>query len=186
MSIAAISKFRLLGRFALYALLALLIITPIRIWVAQPFVVSGNSMLPSLQEGDYLIVDELSYATHNPQRGDLIIFHYPLDPNLVFIKRIVALPGEGVRVHNGIVTITSSSSTSTRVLSEPYRAISAVPKEDVSVRLHDDEYYVLGDNRIASSDSRAWGPLLKTFIIGRASMRLLPFPRMGLFRSTTY
>ena len=169
------------SRIALYALVALSIITPIRLWVAQPFVISGNSMIPAFQPGDYLVVDELSYRSAAPQRGDVIIFEYPLDPELVFIKRIVGLPGEGVHIRDGVVSIMGTNSTTTHILIEPYRATAVVQKEKFDVLLHDDEYYVLGDNRDGSSDSRVWGPLTKKFIVGRVAMRMLPLSRATIF-----
>ena len=175
------SMLKVISRLALYVLFALIILTPIRLWVAQPFVVSGNSMTPAYEAGDYLVVDELSYRKEAPERGDVIIFEYPLDPKLVFIKRIVGLPGESVHIRDGVVSISSATSTTPRTLAEPYRTASIPQKEKFDVVLHDDEYYVMGDNRVGSSDSRVWGPLTKKFILGRALARMWPLSRATLF-----
>lgn len=130
------------------ALIAILIIMPIRLWVAQPFIVSGASMEPTFETGDYLIIDEFSYHFQNPQKEDVIVFRYPLDTSKFFIKRIEGLPGETVE-YNG--------------------------KEII---LRDNEYFVLGDNTFASSDSRMWGPVNEKLIIGRALIRLWPINKL--------
>lgn len=137
--------------FIKFTLIAVLIVVPIRLWIAQPFIVSGASMEPTFHNGDYLIIDELSYQFNGPQKNDVIIFHYPLDPSKYFIKRVEGVPGEKINT-NG--------------------------KE---IALKENEYYVLGDNRGASSDSRIWGPVTKNFIVGRAIVRLWPFNKLGLF-----
>lgn len=134
--------------FLKFAVIAIIIVLPIRMWVAQPFIVSGASMDPTFKDGDYLIVDELSYKFEGPQKGDVIIFRYPIDPKKYFIKRIVGLPGEKVEVNGQ------------------------------ELELKQDEYYVLGDNRDKSYDSRAWGAVPKKNIIGRAFVRLLPITKI--------
>ncbi len=167
------------GRFVLYSVIALFLITPIRLYVAQPFLVSGRSMTPTFEPGDYLIVDELTYRSHDPERGDVIIFGYPLDPAQVLIKRIVALPGETVQIADGVVTVVGKDQRSIAVLDEPYRMDGPQRKEVSRTILHDDEYFVLGDDRDVSADSRVWGPLQRRLIIGRALVRVLPLMRMS-------
>jgi len=144
--------------FVKFTLIAVLIVVPIRLWIAQPFIVSGASMEPTFQNGDYLIVDELSYNFEQPQKNDVIIFHYPLDPSKYFIKRIEGLPGEKIKTNGKEITLKAN------------------------------EYFVMGDNRGASSDSRVWGPLKENFIVGRAFIRLWPFNKLGLLpgQQTTY
>lgn len=134
--------------FIKFALIAVVIVLPIRMWVAQPFIVSGESMDPTFKDGDYLIVDEISYSTREPKKGEVIIFRYPKDPSKYFIKRIIGLPGDKVEVAGAQVT------------------------------LKDGEYYVLGDNRDRSLDSRVWGAVPKKNIIGRAYLRLLPITKI--------
>ena len=161
-----------------FAFIALAIVLPFRYLIAQPFIVSGNSMDPTFANGEYLIVDELTYRfIHNPARGDVVIFRYPYDRSKYFIKRIIGLPGETVALHNGMVTVKMASSTI--VLKEPY--ISAVTNDDLIVVLKNEQYFVMGDNRPESSDSRIWGPLDKKFITGLAFARLLPFSRLSIY-----
>jgi signal peptidase I len=159
------------------ALLIIVVVIPIRVFVISPFVVDGESMHPTFENLDYLIVDELVYDFHAPARGDVIVFRYPGDPSIFYIKRIIGLPGETVSINHGIVTITKTDGT-TETLSEPY-----VVAEDAtytkSVTLTSDQYFVMGDNRPNSSDSRVWGPLPKENIIGRVDLRLLPIDKSG-------
>lgn len=130
--------------------IAVLIIAPVRLWVAQPFIVSGASMEPTFETGDYLIIDEFSYHFQKPQKDDVIVFRYPLDKSKFFIKRIEGLPGETVK-YNG-----------------------------QELKLGDNEYFVLGDNTMASSDSRIWGPVEENLIVGRALVRLWPITKLDL------
>jgi signal peptidase I len=167
------TSLRLFWLVVKFSIAALIIVLPIRFFVAQPFLVSGDSMAPTFHDGDYLVIDKLWYDFHKPQRGDVIIMEYPLNPAIYFVKRIVGLPGETIGVHNGIVTIVGATGTST--LSEPYIILPSFKMEDSTTTLAADEYFVLGDNRTQSSDSREWGPLQTKFIVGRAFMRLFPW-----------
>ncbi len=128
-------------------------------------------MEPNLMNGDYLLVDEISYRFGGPRRGDTIVFRYPADPSQFFIKRIIGLPGETVEIRNNKVKIYDSESV---VLKENYLSESQQTLGDMVVRLGNDEYFVMGDNRLQSSDSRRWGSLKKKYIIGRAFVRLWP------------
>jgi signal peptidase I len=154
------------------AILALLIVTLFRTFIAQPFIVSGQSMQPAYHEGDYLIIDRLSYRFEAPKRGEVIVFHYPLDPALIFIKRIAGLPGETVDAQTGVVVPTSPQKN--RSSPPLLRNLSYTAGATSTVTLASDEYYVLGDNRSESSDSREWGPLQKKFIIGRVVYKAWP------------
>ena len=161
-----------------YAAIAALIIIPIRTFIAQPFVVSGNSMFPTFHNGEYLIVDETAKYFADYKRGDVVILRYPNDPSKYFIKRVIGLPGETVTIVNGTVSITSATQTTPLVLSEPYVKNA---KFDNSVRaLSDSEYFVMGDNRAQSSDSRVWGPVPKNLMDGKALIRLLPFSAVSM------
>jgi signal peptidase I len=160
-----------------FVFIALLIITPFRFYVAQPFIVSGASMIPTLHQGEYLVIDELSYRFDTPKRGDVVIFRYPLDPAIFFIKRVVGLPGERVEVKSGIVFIQGPGDSLGARLDEPYRTSLKDNHADISIKLDEHEYFMLGDNRDASSDSRTWGPVHDRFIVGRAFMRLFPFSK---------
>lgn len=160
-------------------LIALAIVLPVRFFIAQPFIVRGASMEPNFKDGEYLVVDELSYRFHEPARGDVIVFRYPNDPRQFFIKRIVGLPGETVSVKNGGVTVTTADGEE-KALEEAYIDESVKTFLDTTMKLKEDEYFVLGDNRPQSSDSRVWGILPAENVIGKAIVRLLPPSRISI------
>jgi len=165
-----------------FALIALVIVVPIRMFVAQPFVVSGESMFPTFHNGEYLIVDELSYLLGSPHRGDVIIFRYPGDTKRFFIKRIIGMPGEEISIKDGIVTIINKENPNGFTLTEPY--IDEKFNTTSSYKTESDEYFVMGDNRNRSSDSRVWAEPLTTkltnkLIIGRAYLRLFPLKEIS-------
>ena len=162
-----------------FALIALLIILPIRIFVAQPFIVNGASMTPVFQNGDYLIVDQISYQFQKPERGEVIVFQYPNDPSLFYIKRIIGLPGETVKLNDGRVTIVNDIHPNGLILTEPY--LDGTMETEGTYTLGEGEYFVLGDNRDHSSDSRKWGPLEEQYIQGRPALRLYPFHEMSVY-----
>ncbi|MCR4274991.1 MAG: signal peptidase I [Candidatus Campbellbacteria bacterium] len=162
-----------------FIFIAVFIVLPIRIFIAQPFIVSGASMDPTFASGEYLIVDEISYKFEQPQRGDVIIFKYPLDTSKYFIKRIIGLPSEHLTITGSTIVIQNAENPDGLTLNETY--LTHKTFGDVDVVLGVNEYFVLGDNRPASSDSRIWGSLKEEFIIGRALVRLLPVTRMNLF-----
>ena len=166
-----------------FVIIAALIVLPIRFLVAQPFIVSGASMNPTFLNGQYLIVDELSYRFEAPARGDVIIFRYPKDPKQFFIKRIIGLPGETVSIRNGRLEVTEVDGK-TIALDESY-VINQGNGGDATYVLDQDHYFVMGDNRPESSDSRIWGPLPRENIIGRAFVRLLPIDTLGLLPGST-
>lgn len=162
-----------------FVLIAVFVVLPIRVFIAQPFIVSGSSMDPTFENGEYLIVDEISYRFEEPLRGDVVIFKYPNDPSKYFIKRVIGLPGETVVISGNSVQIKNEFSPDGMLLDESY--LSHLTLSRIDVTLADDEYFVMGDNRTASSDSRIWGPLPRDLIIGRAFVRLLPVTKMDLF-----
>ncbi|MFA6459274.1 MAG: signal peptidase I [Candidatus Paceibacterota bacterium] len=162
-------------------LIALAIALPIRFFIAEPFIVSGASMDPTFASGQFLIVDRLSYRLEEPKRGDVVIFRYPNDPKIYFIKRIVGLPGESIRINEGKVDIVNSEHPEGITLDESYIAAAHASKDDFVKQLGTTEYFVMGDNRLQSSDSRAWGPLDRHYIIGRPVARLLPVTELSLF-----
>ncbi|MEK7510927.1 MAG: signal peptidase I [Patescibacteria group bacterium] len=152
--------------------LAVIIVIPIRLFVAQPFVVEGESMFPTFKSGDYLIVDQLSYRFSAPKRGDVVVFKYPNDPKVFYIKRVIGLPGETVHIDEGKTSITKTDGTEIE-LDESY-IVSEDATYTIDSTLGEGEYFVMGDNRPRSSDSRVWGPLPKEDLMGRAFIRLLP------------
>ncbi len=172
-------KENFLGELLRFGLIAFLVVVPIRLFVAQPFVVSGASMEPTFSGGEYLIIDELSYRFREPARGDVVVFRFPLDPAKYFIKRIIGLPGETVKISGGRVTVASDALSEDVELVEPYAAGLLKGGGTLTVSLKKDEYFVLGDNRRESSDSRLWGPLPRGNIVGRAFVRLIPIAEAG-------
>ncbi len=168
-----------------FAIFALVIVLPIRMYVASPFIVSGSSMDPTFGNGNYLIVDQLSYRFEKPGRGEVIVFKYPNDPSKFFIKRIIGLPGEKVEITNGEVYIKTVSGESVK-LNESYIEESRKKYDNWSFSLGSDEYFVMGDNRAASSDSRIWGALKENLIVGRAFLRLLPITEADIFPGKTF
>lgn len=162
-----------------FALLALCIVIPVRLFVAQPFIVSGESMVPTFQNNQYLIVDELTYHFQAPHRGDVIVFRYPKDPSQFFIKRIIGLPGDVVHVTDQGVSITRPDGT-TSTLDESY-VVNHGNGGTHDYTVPPQEYFAMGDNRPESSDSRAWGFLPRKNIVGRTFLRVLPFQTLSLF-----
>ncbi|MCX6723842.1 MAG: signal peptidase I [Candidatus Staskawiczbacteria bacterium] len=183
--------------FAKIAIIAFIIVAPIRYFLFQPFIVKGESMTPNLQDGNYLIIDEISYRFAEPQRGDVIVFNAGFIPGYAgqrFVKRLIGLPGETIEITNGAVQITKDGKTT--ILSEKYLPdslktygssngynLSLSPER---VTLKSDQYFVLGDNRNGSYDSRMWGVVMKQNIIGKASLRLLPINSLSEISRPTY
>lgn len=168
-------------------LLAMLIILPVRTFLAEPFMVSGSSMVPNFHDRDYLIVDRLSYRLHEPQRGDVVVLKFPKDVSQYFIKRIVGLPGETIKCEQGKVVVGKVSQDKIVVLEESY-----IPSKSSTQNcrpkqvLGSNEFFVLGDNRLASSDSRVWGVLPKDDIVGRVWLRVFPLSGFGLAITPSY
>lgn len=166
-----------------YIVIAILIVIPVRMFIAQPFIVSGESMYSTFLDGDYLIIDEISYNLGSPHRGDVIVFKYPLDPKRFFIKRIIGLPNEEILIKEGIITIKNKENPEGFIYQEPY--LKQEFKDSLNFETTEKEYFVLGDNRARSSDSRVWGPLPEKLITGRAFVRLLPFKNISYLPGNT-
>ncbi|MEK7610723.1 MAG: signal peptidase I [Patescibacteria group bacterium] len=164
-----------LGEIVRFIVITVIVVVPIRAYVAQPFIVSGKSMVPTFADGEYLVIDELSYHFRPPTRGEVIVFRYPNDPKKFFIKRVIGLPGETVEVRNGVVWIEQGGQQT--ALTENYLATA----EDNSppTTLGSKEYFVMGDNRPMSLDSRSWGPVNSRLITGRVLLRLLPLSEIA-------
>jgi len=156
--------------------ISLAIILPIRYYFVQPFFVRGASMEPNFDSGQYLVVNEISYRFGEPKRGEVIVFKYPLNPSQYYIKRIIGLPGETIEIKDGKVYIYNSQFPEGKVLDESaYLPSDTKTPGNLKVALGEKEYFVLGDNRWASSDSRQWGVLPEENIIGRVWVRAWPF-----------
>ena len=166
-------------------IIALLIVVPIRAFLFQPFFVRGESMTPAFESGDYLIIDEISYRFQDPQRGEVIVFRYPNNPSQRYIKRIIGLPGETLEIKDGTVTI--SDQKEPHVLDESdYLSSDIFTPGEMLISLAEDEYFVLGDNRRASADSRRWGPLPRESIIGKVLLRAWPFTALAKIEAPEY
>ena len=178
-------------------LLAFIIILPIRVFLFQPFFVQGASMEPNFENNQYLIVNEFGYVTsvdalgihlfnmhpfEELQRQTVTVFRYPKNPSQFFIKRVIGLPGEKVQIKNDQVTIFNAQHPDGFVLDESaYLSSNVVTSGDMVINLKPDEYFVMGDNRMFSSDSRIWGPVPKSDIIGKVLLRAWPLDQLSVF-----
>ena len=163
-------------------------VVAIRYFVFKPFVVSGTSMVPTYMDKEYLIIDELSFHLGQPHRGQVIVMHYHGDPTMeYFLKRIIGLPGERLVVRDGRVRIYNSQHPEGEYLDESaYLAPNVLTDGDIDVTLGSDEYYVMGDNRGASFDSRRFGPVKRVDLVGRALFRGFPLDRIGYLGADVY
>jgi len=161
-------------------IVALAIIIPVRYYFIKPFYVKGASMEPSFHDNEYLVIDEISYRFKEPLRGEIVVFRYPRDPGQFFIKRIVGLPGETVQVTGSEVFVNGEE------LEEIYLESDEITKGEIVVTLQTDEYFVLGDNRSFSLDSRSFGPLKREFIVGKTWIRGWPFDKFTVFEPPLY
>ncbi len=177
--------------------LAFVIIVPIRVFLFQPFFVQGASMETSFEDGQYLIINELGYKqttlgldskllTIKPfkkmERQTVVVFRYPLDPGKFFIKRIIGLPGEKIEIKNSRVVIYNRENPEGFILDESgYLSKSVKTNPDAAISLKDDEYFVMGDNRMFSSDSRVWGPVPQEDIMGKVLIRAWPLDKISVY-----
>ena len=167
---------------------SLAIIIPVRYYLIQPFYVKGASMEPNFYDKEYLIIDEISYRFHEPARGDIVVFRYPRNPEEYFIKRIIGLPGEKVQIKDGFTYVYNQVNPQGVKLEETYLPVGDTTyglNEEI-ITLSANEYYVLGDNRNSSKDSRSFGPVDKKLITGRVLLRGWPFDRINIFSAPSY
>ncbi len=169
------------------ALVAVAAVFLIRTFLVQPFLVSGSSMVPNFKNGDYLLIDELTYHLRAPERGEAIVFRYPKDESTYFIKRIVGLPGERVVLKDNTITIFNKEHPDGFTMDEKeYLPVSFVTSGNEDVTLGPAEYFAFGDNRSASFDSRSWGTLPKKDIVGLVRLRLWPVMEFRAFAAPQY
>ncbi len=182
---AVFSFFTFIWEVFKIVIIALIIVVPIRYFLFQPFFVRGQSMEPSFQDGDYLIIDELSYRFSDIKRGDVVVFKYPNNPSQRYIKRIIGLPGELVEINLGLVMVYSEEGK--QVLDErEYLSSHVKTPGQTKTYLDENEYFVLGDNRGLSSDSRSWGALSREYIIGKVFIRAWPFTALAKIETPQY
>lgn len=158
-------------------IIAAAIIIPIRYFLIQPFIVRGASMEPSYHDSDYLIIDQFTFDFREIERGEVVVFRPPNGSNQFYIKRVIGLPGETVEIKQGKIIIYNSEYPNGIELDESYIDDMTDDRDRVTLGLH--EYYLLGDNRDASLDSRKFGPVAEEAIIGRVWFRGLPFDSIG-------
>lgn len=153
------------------AVLFILVILPIRLFLFEPFLVRGQSMEPNFHNFDYLIIDKLSYFFRNPQRGEVVVFNPPFDNHIYYIKRIIGLPGEKIKIEGKEIIIFNEKHPQGFILNENYLK-NHYTSGRIEINLGPDEYFVLGDNREVSYDSRKWGPVRKEMITGRVVLHI--------------
>lgn len=165
----------------------LVIVLPVRYFLFQPFIVRGQSMEPNFHNSDYLIVDEITYRFQEPKRGEVVVFKSQ-DASSYLIKRIIGLPGETIEIMDDQVKIYNQENPQGMILDETeyLSGNSLQTPGEVKVLLAEDEYFVLGDNRLASYDSRRWGPLSREDIVGKFFLRAWPVNGLAKFELPEY
>lgn len=179
-------------------LLAVVVIIPVRVFLFQPFFVQGSSMEPNFADGQYLVISEFGYkqtkmdfsdrlgftvdSFKTIERQDVTVFRYPKNPEQFFIKRVIGLPGETVEIRRGKIIIYNTVHPDGYVLDESaYIGGGTLTQDMTQVTLRDDEYFVMGDNRMFSYDSRSFGPLKRDKIIGRVLLRAWPVEHFSIY-----
>lgn len=181
---AVLSAFKSFFNFLKTVVLVVAIALVIRVFIVQPFVVEGQSMEPTFNNADYLITEKVSYRFHNPQRGEIVIFHPPDSPSVNYIKRVIGLPGETVETKDNNVLINGQKLTENYLFSA--EDLKAVSKDGQKLVLGQDQYFVMGDNRNHSRDSREIGAITKEEIVSRVWFRLLPISHARAFAALSY
>lgn len=165
---------------------ALSVFVVIYLFIMQPHEVKGSSMEPSFQNNEYIITDKISYRFGHPQRGDVVIFKAPVNPEVDYIKRIIGLPSESVKISQGKVYVNGKKISETYLAESTPLFPSSFMKEDVEIEIQEDHYFVMGDNRPHSSDSREFGPISRKLIIGKAIFRYWPINEFGIIPKIIY
>ena len=168
------------------AVIAVVAVFVVRTFFVQPFLVSGSSMSPNFSNGDYVLVDELTYHFRAPERGEVVVFHDPQDYSTYFIKRVIGLPGEHVVIKNDTITVFNSAYPNGLALDETYLPQGTDTSGNYDYALSSSTYLLFGDNRPFSFDSRSWGPLPAQNIVGLVRVRLWPLNEMTAFAAPKY
>ncbi|MBP7133584.1 signal peptidase I [Patescibacteria group bacterium] len=166
--------------------ISLVIIIPIRYFLIQPFYVRGASMEPNFFDHEYLIIDEISYRFREPTRGEIVVFKYPVDPSQYFIKRVIGIPGDTVEIASGKIKIYNTEHPNGVALDETAYLDQDNTTPDRTVTLKENQYFLMGDNRAASLDSRIFGAVDRTYLVGRVAVRGYPIDRWKLFEAPHY
>jgi signal peptidase I len=168
------------------AVIAIVAVFLVRTFLVQPFLVSGSSMVPNFSNGDYVLVDELTYRIRPPERGEVAVFHDPEDYGTYFIKRIIGLPNEKVTIASDTITVVNAQNPQGFVLNESYLPKGLVTSGANTYTLSSSTYLMLGDNRPESYDSRSWGLLPTANIVGMVRIRLWPLNAVTAFAAPQY
>jgi signal peptidase I len=165
---------------------ALAIFVVIYLYFYQPHQVKGASMEPNFHDGEYILTNKYEYRFSNPQRGDVIVFKSPQNPDVDYIKRIIALPGDSLKLVNNAYYINGIKLIESYIASNLYTYNGAFLKEGQEITIPENKYFVSGDNRPRSSDSREWGLIDRSAIIGKSQLRYYPFDRFGIIPHEAY
>lgn len=165
---------------------ALSIFVVIYLFIVQPHEVKGNSMEPNFHNNEYILTDKISYRFNEPKRGDVVIFKAPVNPDVDYIKRIIGLPGEKVKVYSGEVYLNGERLNELYLESPTPLFPNSMLKDNMEITVPESFYFVMGDNRPHSSDSREFGPIDKKLIIGKAVFRYWPLNSTGLIPAVNY
>jgi len=165
---------------------ALSIFVVIYLFILQPHEIKGSSMEPNFHNNEYILTDKISYRFKDPQRGNIIVFKAPKNPDIDYIKRIIGLPGESVKIEKGDVYVNGQKLTEQYILDKSLLFPGSFMQEAVPVTVPPGEYFVMGDNRPHSSDSREFGPIPKKSIIGKAFLRYWPLNEVGIISGVNY
>ena len=179
------------------AAIAVITVIVVRTFFVQPFLVSGSSMVPNFQDGNYVLVDEFTYHIRPPERGEVVVFHDPQDWSTYFIKRVIGLPGETVKISDNTITVVNAENPNGFALDETYLPAGTVESANTctggqlidgvcTYTLSSSTYLMFGDNRAESYDSRSWGPLPAKNIVGLVRIRLWPLQEIAVFEPPKY
>ena len=168
------------------AVIAVVAVFVVRTFLIQPFLVSGTSMYPTFSNGDYVLTDELTYRIRPPERGEVVVFHDVSDASTYLIKRIIGLPGERLVIKNNTITIYNKQHPNGFLLNETYLPKGTVTSGDEDITLSSSSYFMMGYNRAVSYDSRSWGPLPASDMVGLVRFRLWPLNAIQIFSAPQY
>jgi signal peptidase I len=158
----------------------------VRYFLFKPFYVKGASMEPTFHENEYLIIDEITYRFRGPVRGEVVVFKYPDVQKDYFLKRVIGLPGERIKVSGGKILVYNAEHPEGIAVEEKYLPADLPTLGEQDVTLTDNQLFVLGDNRPNSFDSRRFGPVDRSQIVGRVVVRGWPINRVQAFEAPTF
>lgn len=187
--------FKVIGKFFLDIVetfvIALSIFLVVYLFLLQPHQVNGQSMVPNFQNGEYVLTDKISYRLGSPERGDVVVFHAPESAHCPegtgcdFIKRVIGMPGETIEVKNSAIYLNGQKLPESYI-PQDYDTMAGAFSKNKVISLGMNEYFVVGDNRPYSSDSRAWGPIHREDIVGKAFFKYWPMDIIGRIESVSY